>query len=133
MDWKSLLLDSRIVSAFYLTSPSLDAVEIFDIFVGRRGGDVTIRFDTRDFPDKVPPKWLAGKFNKAQIVINLVSVTDFSLSGVLTTAPSDITIERLGGGIFVCIDSTTYSMRAQAEFIRVESISGYQALDDNDS
>jgi hypothetical protein len=123
--WINLLESDKAIKAIFEEAPSLKSVFLHDIIINNYGPSIEIRLDLNEYPRKPPIKWKASKFNTVQIIIELWSLTNMKMDGLLSGNLVDITIDSNKNGILLKIDGD-FTLSCEAELVDLKKISAYQ-------
>ena len=77
------------------------------------------------FPENPPQKWAVGKFNRAQLTLVLIDITDFQMTGWSLDNIGELTLDKYSVGIRVKFTGQSLQIECTTRFIEVETISGY--------
>jgi|688.fasta_scaffold288525_2 hypothetical protein len=125
MTWIDYLGNKLAVDSVYSAAPSLVDVRLHEVRLHQDGPRVSLRLDLNDFPDNPPRKWVVGKFNRTQLTLVLIDISDFQMTGWSLNNIGDLTFDKCNVGIRVKFAGPSLRIECTARFIEVEKISGY--------
>ncbi len=108
--------------------PSLIGIDLHEVRLVRDGPTVELRFDLPVFPAPAPAKWKAQGFNRVQLRLAAVGVSEVEISGIATTCVLDMQIIKVANFVHVAAASGMVKIRIAAESLNLRHISAY--LDD---
>lgn len=121
--WTDFLEDSKSISAIYKgATPSLNGVSIREVRYHLSRGSVEVTLDLSTYPEMPPKKWINGKFNTVQVVLELWNVKKLSLNELSQDTPADIRVESATEGVLVSSDNW---FSCECELIDIKAVSAY--------
>jgi hypothetical protein len=126
--WHELAENPKAMSQLYKTVPSLEALELHEVFLHRDGPRLTLKATLACFPDAPPDRWVRDGYCKASIQLDFWGIQSVNISNWSTNMTVDIQIERTNSGeISVvaksCEGQSYFSIVCQ--FFRIAHITGY--------
>ena len=125
MNWIDHLNNKLPIKSIYSLAPSLVNVRLHEVRLHQDGPRVSLRLDLNEFPDNPPRKWVAGKFNRAQLTLVLIGIDDFQMTGWNLNNIGELMIDGCSVGIHLKFSGPCLGINCTAQFVEVEKISGY--------
>jgi hypothetical protein len=125
MSWIQYVDNPKPITSIYQQLPVLQQVRILEAQLLQDGPEVLLRIDLNEFPASPPLKWIAGKFNRVQMKLSLIDVSDVQIAGWCTDNVGNIEISQYDGSLRVVFNSPACKLRCDAKFIHIASISAY--------
>jgi len=124
-DWTQYLGNSLPIKSVYSTVPSLTNVRLQEIRLHQDGPRVSLRIDLNSFPENPPRKWIAAKFNRVQLTLLLIDISELYLRGWNLNNIGDLNFVASDARIAVAFDGESVKFECNARFVEVEKLSGY--------
>jgi Immunity protein 50 len=125
MTWIKYVGNKQSVESIFSKAPSLAEVRLHEIRLHQDGPRISLRLDLNEFPDNPPPKWVVGKFNRAQLTLVLIDINDFQMNGWNRNNIGELILEGRDEGIKLKFVGQFLRIDCFAQFLEVEKISGY--------
>ncbi|MDH1262928.1 Imm50 family immunity protein [Pseudomonas sp. GD03944] len=124
--WTEILVDATALRAVYgQDTPSLEGINLHSIEIERDGPSVLLRFDLRDFPKKPPKKWTISAFNRVQLSLLAVGVSELQINGLRSDCMINLEITKENGIIHIRSYHGAIKIDIKAEHLLLGSISSY--------
>ena len=124
-DWTQYLGNPLPIKSVYSTVPSLENVRLQEIRLHQDGPRVSLRIDLNSFPENPPRKWIIAKFNRVQLTLILIDISELYLRGWSLNNIGDLNLVASDAGIAVVFDGESVKFECVARFVEVEKLSGY--------
>ena len=125
MTWTNHLGNKLPVESIYSKAPSLDQLRLHEVRLHQDGPRISLRLDLNEFPDKPPKKWIAGKFNQAQLTLVLIDIDSFRMDGWGLSNIGELSLKDCDAGVHLQFNGASTQIDCTAQFLEVEKISGY--------
>lgn len=125
MTWIDCLGNKLPVNSVYSVAPPLADVRLHEVRLHQDGPRVSLRLDLNEFPENPPQKWAVGKFNRAQLTLVLIDITDFQMTGWSLNNIGELTLDKYSVGTRLKFTGQSLRIECTTRFIEVETISGY--------
>lgn len=125
MTWTNYLGNKLPVESIYSKIPLLNQLRLHEVRLHQDGPRVSLRFDLNEFPDKPPKKWVAGKFNRAQLTLVLIDIGSFRMSGWGLNNIGKLSLKDCDAGVCLQFSGQFMQIDCTGRFLEVEKISGY--------
>lgn len=125
MSWTNHLGNKLPIESIYKIAPALTNVRLHEVRLHQDGARLSVRFDLNDFPESPPSKWIAGKYNRAQLTLMLIDVSDFQMCGWSPDNVGDLSIQECDGGVRMGFLGHSSRIDSRGRFLEVEAIVGY--------
>jgi hypothetical protein len=125
--WTENLVEATALEAIYgRDTPSLEGINLHGIDIQRDGPRVTLRFDLREFPKQPPKKWEISRFNRVQLRLLAVGVSELQINGLQSSCILDLNITEEKGAIRLSADSDAMKIDIVTEHLIIDSVSAYR-------
>lgn len=124
--WTDSLVDATALKAIYgQDMPSLLGINLHGIDIQRDGPRVLLRFDLREYPKQPPKKWKNSGFNRVQLRLLAVGVSELKINGLQSNCILDLNITEEKDTIRLSTDSDAMKIDIAAEHLIIDSVSAY--------
>jgi hypothetical protein len=124
--WTENLVDATALKVIYgQDMPSLEGINLHGIDIQRDGPRVLLRFDLREFPKQPPKKWESSGFNRVQLRLLAVGVSELQINGLQSNCILDLNITEEKGTIRLSADSGAMKIDIAAEHLIIDGVSAY--------
>ena len=124
MNWVESLENPQAVSSLFSRAPDFSHIELHEVWLGRDGPVLRLRFDVTMVPSPLPRKWPKGS-NTTQFVVAAWGIGSLQLTGWGTSMHGRLAVALVGPEAKLTFFSSECELNASFTALRVEKITGY--------
>ncbi len=129
MSWLNILENSKFLTSVYSKEPSLSQVRLHEVFLHEDGPRLSLRFDFPEYPDRPTRDWIVRGYNRLQIVIVLVEISEVSIHKWHRDNIGSLVLRKTIEGVNVqFLGVSTQTIQCTAKNAVVERLSAYHRL-----
>jgi len=125
MNWTNWLGNNKQMKMMFSEPPSLVNVLLHEVRLLIDGQVMYVRFDLGSFPNSPPLKWVASGFNRVQMTLGLLGISETQISGWSLINIGSIKFTNEGETIRFLFENNESYITCAARFANIVSLTGY--------
>lgn len=129
LHWLEVITESRqIEEIFGKDLPSLTSIDLHELIIHRDGPRAVLRFDLSSYPSPAPKKWERQGYNRVQLRLMLVGLSNIRVDGWSTNCVVDLNLVRDGDMVKLATSSGPTEIEIVASAAVIESVTAYKNI-----
>ena len=116
---------STFFNMVFSGSIEIGEIKLFSLVVDNVGSTVTLAFNIKELPDKLPLKWRSIEYNACRIGFTCDEVSEMHVKNLPATSLMKVSIERHDSRFRVAIEAENSSIEFTAAYLRLGDPSVY--------